>query len=354
MKRFSVFLLVLGLNLVACIPVPSTSGTPEATATITSPRHLGRTYNFTWQEKWRLFPIDLDYNTGENMRNLVATQDGLVISNHPDWRGNVELKYVGADGGERKWAIDVDGEFMSICTDGHLLYTIGYQDREVVLVAYNLETGKQVWKSKTFFPDHRGYTLILQNEDLYVYTSGKQRPIYQFDSKTGELVETINTEGHDGWTLLKSGDETIWYRSDTNQLVLSQPGKIVWEIEIEEEGVGQFPLIYQGILLVKLGEAGQTIDDVAAIDLKTGRIIWHHSGEAYSNLILEDGLLYVISASVTILVLDPETGEIVGWGELIPYNINPRQPMSAIAVKNDMMYVYLIDSREVVTFEKIN
>ena len=95
-------------------------------------------------------------------------------------------------------------------------------------------------------------------------------------------------------------------------------------------------------------------DGLAGLDLTTGDLIWDRPGEFYSNFVVVDDLLYVISKEAKILILYPKSGQTVGSAELLPNNVDTIHPISAISVNDNMLYVYFPDSKEMISFKKEN
>jgi outer membrane protein assembly factor BamB len=297
------------------------------------------THDFPWQESWRL-PMLLLGNY-QNVRNLIAIKNGAVFMD--GWW----LKFVYADDGDLQWAVKMEGPIDSIITDEKAVYVVGN-----TVGRYDLQTGKPVWKSKMTLPGHTGYSLQLQDNNLYVYEDIDL--VFIFDTEKGELLKKTQTPriGQKPVSLLQLENEG-WLQSDGKQIMLVRNQEVLWQTKLK--GLPQkFPVLYQDVLIVRFENDRTVFDGLAGLDLTNGNLIWERPGEFYSNFVVVDNLLYVISKEAKILILDPKSGQTVGSAELLPNNVDTIHPISAISVNNNMMYVHFTDSQEVIAFKKEN
>ncbi len=124
---------------------------------------------------------------------------------------------------------------------------------------------------------------------------------------------------------------------------------------MEHKFISHRPLqFHNGILIVKFNDYNVAFYDLAGINLKTGEILWRRPNEFYSNFVIANDLLYVISKESKIVILAPQTGETVGFAELLPREVDTTYWISAIAVNESMLYIHFFDSGELIAFERIN
>ncbi len=342
MKRLLYGIISL-LFLLACTPSLWLTPTPRPTPTPSiSSRILGLTNNFPWQERWRL--VRNHDNRSQNVRNLITTKEGGIFTDTP-W-----LKSVDATNGDLWWIVELEGWIDSITSDESLVYVVGNPIQGIA--AYSLQTGELVWKSNITLPGHTGYYLRLQGKKLYIYES--MDIIYVLDTKTGNLIEKfrISSIGQEPFSLLQLENGDI-IQSDGKQLMLVQDEKIVWQTNLSGRPQ-KFPRIYDNMLIVRVENDRTVFDGIAGLDLETGKFIWQRVGEFFSNFVIADNLLYVISKEANILVIDPQTGKTVGSAQLLPDSVDTFYPVSALAANENMLYVYFYDSQELIAFERID
>lgn len=337
-----IFLIVVTLFI--CPGYLSGTGNPTSTPLPTvPPRIVGDKENFPWHEAWRKETHMTRYY--QNVRNLVAVKDVVIFMNssYGDW-----LTVAEAGNGALRWRVDVGGSIDSIVTDGNVVYTVGNPIQGVT--ARNLQTGDLVWKSNYILPGHRGYSLRLHNKHLYAYES--RNLIYIFDPKTGDLIDKIQVPGiAEEFLLYLENDD--WLLSKNKQVMLVKEGEIVWQMSLD--GPPQkFPYVYDNMLIVRLDNDRSGFDGLAGLDFITGKVMWQRVDEFYSNFVIDNGLIYVVSKEAKILILDPKNGQTLGFAELLPNEVSIIHPVSAIAVNENMLYVYFIDNKELIAFKKVN
>jgi outer membrane protein assembly factor BamB len=317
----------------------SFTGYPTPTPSFPA-RTVKAMHDFPWQESWHLPMLLLSFE--QNMRNLIAVKNGVV---HMD--GNW-LKFVDADQGNQKWAVKLEGRIDSMVTDGRIVYVVGKAGQ--IVEGYNLQTGELAWKANTTLPGHTGYYLQLQDNNLYAYEAIDL--VYVFDTESGELVNKLRVPGigQKPFTLLQLENKD-WLQSDGKQIILTRNEEVIWRTNLA--GPPQkFPQIYDDMLIVRFENDRTVFGGLVGLDLTTGKLVWEHPGEFYSNFVIADNLLYVISKEAEILLLDPKTGQTVGVAELLPSSVDTFHPISAISVNESMLYVYFTDSQELIAFKR--
>lgn len=316
--------------------VPTPTPTPLAHTRVSK-----NTYNFPWQERWRL-SIRL-INEYQNVRNLIAVQKGVILMDGA-W-----LKFISADQGELQWAIEIEGWVDSIIADQSLVYITGRAGR--ILEARELQTGNLIWESTVNLPDHTAYYLRLQDQKLYAYDLWSL--VYVFDRESGELIADLHapSTASKPFSLLFLGNKD-WLQAEDQQVMLIQDEQLIWQTSLE--GLPQkFPQIYNNIIVIRFKDDKTVFGSLVGLDITNGNLIWQRKAEFYSNFILREDLLYVITKDADIELLDPKTGQTVGFADLQPNNVDTFHPISGIAADEDMLYIYFADSQELITFERV-
>ncbi len=330
-----IFLLVL----LACMPYSwlTPSPTPTPTPSI-PPRVLGNKDNFPWQERWRLVRHYDSYY--QNVRNLITIKEGVIFTDIPS------LKFIKANNGDLHWSVELEGWIHSIAADKNQVYVAGQIGP--LVEAYNLQTGEFIWQSDTL-PGHALYYLRPQEKGLYAYET--KNLIYVFDTGTGQTIRKFRVPTR--FALLEFENKDV-LQSDDEQLILVRDGNVVWKADLGGSPQ-KFPATYGDMFIVRFQEQHiPTFRGLAGVELSTGNILWRRSGEFYSNFVIADDLLYVISKEAKILILDPQTGKTVGSAQLLPDNVDTLRPIATVAANENMLYVYFGDSQELIAFEKIS
>ncbi len=290
---------------------------------------VGNKENFPWRESWRKETHMTRYY--QNVRNLVAVKDGVIFMNssYGDW-----LTVAEAGNGDLRWRVDVGGSINSTVTDGNLVYVAGRAGQ--IVDAYNLQTGDLAWKLKQPLPSHRGYYLRLHNKHLFAYES--RNLIYIFNPNTGDLIDKIQVPDiAEEFLLYLENDD--WLLSKNKQVMLVKEEEIVWQTNLDGSPQ-KFPHIDDNMLIVRLDNDRSGFDGLAGLNLTTGEMVWQRVDEFYSNFVIANEMLYVVSKEAKILILDPKSGQTIGFTELLPSEVSTIHPVSAIAVNNNMLYLH--------------
>jgi outer membrane protein assembly factor BamB len=315
--------------------------TPLPTPTpLTPSRTVEEVHNFEWYKCWRSTE-NLD-SAFDNIRNLIAVKNGVLLPGEPEGE---QLRYISTTG-NLQWSVNLKTMIMSIATDENMIYVTGLPKRTIK--AYNMQTGQLAWKYPNFLPDHKGYDPRLQENDLYVYETIDS--VYIVDKNTGNLIKKVQVPkiGQQSIPLLMFNEDR-WLLRNESKIILLENQAVTWETTLS--GMPQkFPEFYKDIIIVRTNPNFTSIGGLAAVDLKTGELIWQRKNEFYSNFIIYDDKIYVISKEAAILILDPTTGQTIGYAKLTPSSIGMQYPIGAIAAYDDMLYVYFSDSRELTAF----
>lgn len=329
-----ILVFFIGYNLSEDTPLP----TPTP---LTPSRTVEEVHNFEWHKCWR--STENLYSAFDNIRNLIAVKNGVLLPGEPERK---KLRYISTTG-NLQWSVDLKTMIMSIAANENLVYVTGMPRRTIK--AYNIQTGKLAWEYPYYLSDHRGYNPRLQKNDLYVYET--INPVYIVDKNTGNLIKEVQVPkiGQQSFPLLMLS-ENRWLLGNETELILLENQTVAWETTLF--GIPQkFPEIYNDILIVRTNNPKFTsLGGLAAVDLQTGELIWQRKNEFYSNFIIHDDKIYVISKEAAILTIDPASGQTIGYAKLTPSSIGMQYPIGAIAAYDDMLYVYFSDSRELTAF----
>lgn len=317
-------------------------GTSLPTPTpLTPSRTVENVHNFEWDKCWQ--STENLFSAFDNIRNLIAINDGILLPGEPNGE---QLRYISTTG-DLQWSVDLKTQIMYIAADENLVYVTGLPRRTIK--AYDTQTGNLAWEFPQVLPDHRGYRPRLQENDLYIYDTINS--VYIVDKDTGKLSRKVQFPeiGRPSFPLLMLNEDR-WLLRDETKIILLENQTVAWETTLFGEPQ-IFPEIYKDVLIVRTNNPKFTLfGGLAAVDLETGELIWQRNSEFYSNFIIHDDRIYVVSKEAAILILDPTTGQTVGYAKLVPSNIDINYPIGAIAANDDMLYVYFYDSRELIAF----
>jgi outer membrane protein assembly factor BamB len=337
-------IIILSCLLSSCLG-PIRTSYPTSTPS-SPPREIDQIQNFPWRERWRVKVGLLQHNYHKNAGNLTATEAGVVIVDDT-WT----LRFIKADTGNLRWVVELSGPVDTLVSDEDKVYAAG--DAGQIVEAYQLQTGELAWKADITLPDHSGYYLNLQERGLYAYQLGQEEAIYIFDRQSGKNLDKIRIldMGQRSTNLLLLGDQE-WLQANDEAIVFVRADQVVWQTNLG--GVPQkFPWLHDNLSIVYFKNDRTVFDGLAGLDRSTGSLIWDRPGEFFSNFIIVDDLLYVISKEADVLVINPENGQTVGQAEFSPDTIDIAHPISAVAADRDMLYVYFGDSQELIAFEKV-
>ena len=219
--------------------------------------------------------------------------------NWPQWRGANRdgisketglLKQWPADGPPLAWkTTGAGGGYSSFAVADGRLYTMGLRgDREFIL-AFDVDTGKQVWATPhgSAFRNDRGDgprgTPTVDGEGLYAL--GGSGDLARLDARTGRVVWTMNV-------LQKFGGSNITWGISESPLVIGEKvlvnaggpgasivalnkkdGSLVWKSQSDRAG-------YSSGIPVQIGNTTQVVffthTRAVGLDLKDGRLLWEY------------------------------------------------------------------------------
>ena len=259
------------------------------------------------------------------------------------------LKFVEAEKGDLVWSVSFDGPIDSMVANENLVFVAGHAGK--IVEAYDLQTGDRAWKLDTHLPGHTGYYLYLEGDILYVYSTLDW--IYILNAGDGQPISKFKIPqiGQHPFSLLHLGEQN-WLQSDGTQMMLVEDGEVIWKTDLSGQPQ-KFPYLYNDVAIVRVEDKWTVFARLVGVNIKTGKLLWQRDVEFYSNSIIFDSQIYVVSKEADILVLDPETGHTLGFADLLPDKVDTVHPTSAVAVNKDMLYVYFADSGELIAFGHI-
>jgi len=191
---------------------------------------------------------------------FVGTEDGILMS-------------LNAQSGELNWSKSVEGEILAAPASGEGLVVVN--TGAGTLFAFDAETGESAWQNESDVPPLtlRGIsTPAISNGGVIVGTP------------TGKIQVNIIDSGIVAW------ETPITAPSGATELE-----RIV--------DVDAAPLLYGGIIY-----AISYNGTLAAIELRSGRVIWKREYGSYRNVSLEENALYVVDNNSHVYALDRRNG----------------------------------------------
>lgn len=254
--------------------------------------------------------------------------------------------------GTTLWTVDLVKEYgarniewgmtENLLFDGNVLYcTPGGNDAS--LVALDINTGKQVWKSKGN-GEKSAYCspMLIKLQNKKIIVTIMQYSICGFDASTGNQLWksdfTMDPDVHpntpvyiDGYLFCTSG-----YGLGSKMLQLAADGSSVsevWKNATCDPKIG-------GVVVLdgRIYGTGDRNRKFFCLDWKTGKELFSMRDLAPANIIANDGLLYVYSESGKVNLVEPKTeGVNVISSFPVPFGANPH--WAHLVIKDKKLYV---------------
>jgi outer membrane protein assembly factor BamB len=234
---------------------------------------------------------------------LVASISGSAFAqaagDWPQWRGPNRdgisketglLKEWPKEGPKLVWKAQGAGQgYSTLAISGGRIYTLGLRgDREFV-IAFDLNTGKEVWATahgSAFSNDRgdgpRGTPTVDGNN---VYSLGGNGDLSDIDAKTGKIIWKMNVLDKFGgkniiWGISESplviGDKVLVNPGGRDASVVAlnkKTGDLIWKSQSDMAG-------YSSGMPVKVGNTTQVIffthNRAVALDLNDGKLLWDY------------------------------------------------------------------------------
>ena len=254
--------------------------------------------------------------------------------------------------GTTLWTVDLVKEYgarniewgmtENLLFDGNVLYcTPGGNDAS--LVALDINTGKQVWKSKGN-GEKSAYCspMLIKLQNKKIIVTIMQYSICGFDASTGNQLWksdfTMDPDVHpntpvyiDGYLFCTSG-----YGLGSKMLQLAADGSSVsevWKDATCDPKIG-------GVVVLngRIYGTGDRNRKFFCLDWKTGKELFSMRDLAPANIIANDGLLYVYSESGKVNLVEPKAeGVNVISSFPVPFGANPH--WAHLVIKDKKLYV---------------
>lgn len=234
------------------------------------------------------------------------------------------LTCMNSSNGQTIWSIDFMeqhdaknltwGMTENLVHNGNVIYcTPGGRDANVVALDRN--TGKVIWKSKGS-GEKSGYNspVIVNHSGKKILVTMMERSIHGFDASNGNLLwkyPHINEYSvHPNVPIYKDGLLycTIGYGVGGVMLRLSPDGSKVtevWKNAKHDPKIGGFVVLND-----KIYGAGDYNRNFLCLDWKTGNIIYQVNQLVPSNIIANEGLLYIYAERGTVNLVEPASDKI--------------------------------------------
>lgn len=263
-----------------------------------------------------------------------------------------QLFSMNCSNGKLIWSIDLMKEYgarniqwgmtENLLFDGSILYcTPGGPD--AAMVALDMNTGKQVWKSEGNGENSAyGSPMLIKLGSAKILVSIMQYSICGFDAATGALLWKsdfkMDPDVHPNTPVFKDGYLfcTSGYGLGSVMLKLSSDGKTVtevWKNSTCDPKIG-------GVVVLndRIYGTGDRNRKFFCLDWKTGKEIFSLRDLAPANIISDDGLLYVYSETGKISLIEPEADKLrIISSFQVPYGSNPHWAHPVI--KDKKLYI---------------
>ena len=226
------------------------------------------------------------------------------------WQANAE-NIPGSPSSMPKTTDDTGLAASTMATNGNAVFAIfGSGD----LVSLDLD-GQQLWAKNLGVPDnHYGHSsslIIHENKLIVQYDTNKGGKVFAFETSSGEKIwETVRTGVRISWAT-----PVLTNSADRNELILNaeplvvayhpNTGEKLWEVECMMGEVGPSVGYADGIAY-----AANEYATLAAIDVKTGEIIWEDNEylPEVSSPLAAEGLLIIATSYGVIACYDAKDG----------------------------------------------
>ncbi len=258
--------------------------------------------------------------SGQTFELITVTSDEkiLVAVSHM-WEGDKVIAFDAHTG-----KIVLESEYVSNLASVHADDKYFYIGTIRFVRAYDLKSGQRIWEGAQQPSFKRG--------GLYVYSTGDQLEVYDpydnhryiLDIETGQTITDEYENRH--WTYNTGGSGSHWPIID-NIAFMNRDGRLI------------------------------------AINKANAKTIWQSTEANLASRVASDGdLLYAIRDDAAIVGFDPETGEPVGFIEMMPAQAPPTMPADnsgsvytmyyTVATSDKFIVVYYGNSKELIVFEK--
>ncbi len=255
--------------------------------------------------------IDWSSSIGKTERyDFTPAQDSSAVYAN---NATGEIVKLDATNGRQVWRINVGEPISGGIGIGAGILMVG--SKAGYVYAYDV-AGKALWKAKVSsevlsVPRYFDGMVIARTGDNHIFgldaTDGSRKWVYERTTPALSLRSSVGLVVDSGAVYAGfAGGKMVAIRADNGKLLweatVAQP-KGVTEIERIAD-ITSLPVI-DGPLVYAVAYQGR----VAAVDRRSGKVVWNRDISSYSGMIAEDGKLFVSHALGSVYSLDYETGK---------------------------------------------
>jgi outer membrane protein assembly factor BamB len=272
---------------------------------------------------------------------LLALSGAALAADWPQWRGPLRddvsretglLKSWPEGGPKLLWTAEEAGiGYSGPAVVGDRLYTMGADQTNDFVIAFDTRTGKKVWStpialyvSNRYGSGPRG-TPTVDGDHLYALSASGQLACLQ--AATGDKVWSVSLTGRDslggnkpGWNYSESplvdGDKVICSpggNRGTLAALNKKTGSVIWRSTPLTDPAG-----YSSAVVAEVGGIRHyvqlTMKGVAGVDARDGKLLWYHRHPRYRTAVIptaivRDNYVYAVAgygAGAVLLQLSPD------------------------------------------------
>jgi outer membrane protein assembly factor BamB len=233
------------------------------------------------------------------------------------------------------------------------------------LNALDIFTGEPIWKSdvRALFP------IIADKNGVYVEGDGIGGNVTKYNPDTGEVLWSKDFWDSGGvlHLIIYDNDLHVYLSPDKHKVVRTSDGKRILSLfpknppffDSRECGTAyQTPVYTDGTIYFRDNESFLE-GKICAVDISTGKLRWKSEFGVISNVAVSKNAVFVLVESGELLALDPSTGQKMATlgvsfdnQPFVPYSTDTTSGSFFLAynVENDILIVYLGDSRQLFAF----
>jgi len=294
--------------------------------------------------------LDWSVQTGETEKYdyLPAMEAGTVFMANAAG----ELTKLDVANGRELWRVNVGERISGGVSVGGGIVMIGSAKGNVLAYDYS---GKALWKAKVSSevlsaPRYFDGTVIVRAADSHIFgldaANGERKWVYERVTPALTLRSSAGLVV-DGGAVYSgfAGGKMVALRADN--------GKLIWEATVAQpKGVTEIERIaditslpfVDGPLVYAVAFQGK----IAAVDRRTGKVVWNRDISSYSGLSAEDARIFVAHTLGAVYALDYETGRTF-WrqGALSNRRVTAPVPMGSLVAVGDLEgYVHFLNRED--------
>lgn len=233
----------------------------------------------------------------------VSDYDGLVSA-------------VNVNTGQLVWQIDAKTDLTSgVAVDGDKLF-VGTEDGEII--ALSQKDGAQLWRTPVgseilAAPVATGGIVLVKSMDgvLTALSETDGRQLWRFEQEVPSLILHISSQPQIAGSFAVAGfangklavlnlstGNPVWVRPIADPVGTTDIERMV-DIDIS-------PVVVYGVVYVATYQG-----EIAALDLKTGQIIWRHKVSAYAGMTADSSHIYLSDSKSQVWAFDEDEGTVI-------------------------------------------